>query len=781
MKTGKIALMLTAALILSLLAGCGSQPGAQETADPLLLTEDGKVWTTESMGEVDTSYISEICSDGEMFYFSTSEYDEEGSGSTSVLWAGDPAAGEFRRLEGYEATGTLEGYAESYVSISSICAIPEDELLVVETVSGVRFDLPEGFEGTDEEKYRYAEYVRESRARRLDDTGAELVAVDLTAASDEVSQLLGGQSSTDDSPLVSSISVGPDGSLLLVYSQNAIVLLGTDGEVKYSQLLDGWYGEPIPMPDGRAGLWEETMNGSVLHCFDFETPGFGEDIELPLNAYSLYEGGGAYGACYVDSSCICGIRSEGGEPAQLASLINCGLDENGLQAMFIDDEGCINCLLYDSVGGSTQLARLRLVDASELPETTVLRLACCYLSEEIRRAVLDFNRSNSGARIEVVDYAQYATEDDYSAGITKLNVEILSGNVPDLFASDGLPIAQYGARGLLYDMYELIDSDPELSRESFFENILEAFATDGKLYTITPSFRIMSLVGNADVVGAEPGWTLEEMREVITSQPQVQYVLDAYTTPESMLQQMLTLNLDRYVDWQTGECSFNRGDFEELLEFCAALPEGNGGGGGTPALVSSGKQLLASFRVADFQEYQLYEAMFGGHLAFKGYPSADRAGNLAEPMYGSLSISSTCSDVDAAWSFVRTLLLEESYDTDGDNIFGYPINRAAYAAAEANAMEKHYITDPETGEQVEEPVSSWSWDALDVEIYAMSEEESEALRELIASVKYSFSYDETIMNMIAEDSAAFFEGDKSASETASLIQDRVSTYVNEQK
>ena len=137
--------------------------------------------------------------------------------------------------------------------------------------------------------------------------------------------------------------------------------------------------------------------------------------------------------------------------------------------------------------------------------------------------------------------------------------------------------------------------------------------------------------------------------------------------------------------------------------------------------------------------------------------------------------------MDAAWSFVRTLLLEESYDTDGDNIFGYPINRAAYAAAEANAMEKHYITDPETGEQVEEPVSSWSWDALDVEIYAMSEEEAEALRERIASGKYSFSYDDTIMNMSAEDSAAFFEGDKSASETASLIQDRVSTYVNEQK
>ena len=779
MEKRKTALALAAALALTLFAGCGQQPDAQETGGPLL-TEDGKAWVSEFKGELDTGYLIEIAGDGARFYFSTEEYDEGGS-STCTLWSADPATGEFKKLEAYEPSAALEGYAESYVRVSALCPLPEGGLLVFETARGVKFDLPEGFAGTDEEKYQYAEYVYESRARRLDGTGAEQGAVDLTAASDEALRLMGGQSGTGSGPLIENAAAGPDGSLLLVYSQGALVLLGPDGEVRYSQLLDGWYGEPILMPDGRAGLRANTMGGSVLRCFDFETPGFGEDIELPMSAYDLHDGGGAYCVCYVDSSCIWGVRPEGGEPEQLASLINCGLDENDLQAMFIDAEGCINCLFYDNDDGSAQLARLKLVDATELPETTVLRLACFYLSEEIRRAVLDFNRSNSGVRIEVADYAQYVTEDDYSAGLTKLNVEILSGNVPDLFASDGLPIAQYGARGLLYDMYELIDSDPELSRESFFENILDAFATDGKLYTITPSFRIMSLVGNADAVGPETGWTLEEMRSVIENQPEIQYVLDASMSRQSMLQQMLTLNLGRYVDWETGECSFDSEDFVELLEFCAALPEGGGSGGGTPALVASGKQLLATFRVADFQEYQLYEAMFGGKLAFKGYPSADQAGNIAEPMYGSLSISASCKDVDAAWSFVRRLLLEESYDTDGGDIFGYPLNRAAYAAAEAAAMEKHYTTDPETGEQVEEPVSSWSWDALYVDIYAMAEEEAQALRELIASVKYSMSYDETIMNMIAEESAAFFEGGKSAADTAALIQDRVSTYVNEQR
>ena len=42
-----------------------------------------------------------------------------------------------------------------------------------------------------------------------------------------------------------------------------------------------------------------------------------------------------------------------------------------------------------------------------------------------------------------MDYSQFNTEDDYSAGVTKLNTEIISGNVPDIFVSDQLPIEQY--------------------------------------------------------------------------------------------------------------------------------------------------------------------------------------------------------------------------------------------------------------------------------------------------------------------------------------------------
>ena len=58
--------------------------------------------------------------------------------------------------------------------------------------------------------------------------------------------------------------------------------------------------------------------------------------------------------------------------------------------------------------------------------------------------------------------------------MTRLNTEIIRGNVPDLFVADELPIEQYGSKGLLCDLYEFIDSDEELSRDDFFENILTA-------------------------------------------------------------------------------------------------------------------------------------------------------------------------------------------------------------------------------------------------------------------------------------------------------------------
>ena len=54
------------------------------------------------------------------------------------------------------------------------------------------------------------------------------------------------------------------------------------------------------------------------------------------------------------------------------------------------------------------------------------------------------------------------------------------------------------------------------------------------------------------------------------------------------------------------------------------------------------------------------------------------------------------------------------------------------------------------------------------------------LRELVGSVERCYRYDQNIMNLVTEESADFFAGNKTAEQAASLIQDRVSIYVAEQ-
>ena len=117
--------------------------------------------------------------------------------------------------------------------------------------------------------------------------------------------------------------------------------------------------------------------------------------------------------------------------------------------------------------------------------------------------MLNFNSSSTTARIEVTDYSQYNNDKDFTAGVTKLNTEIISGNVPDLFVTTDLPMGQYAAKGLLKDIYELIDADGELKRESFMTPVLKALETDGKLYSIAPGFGIVTLIGKSDVVGKD--------------------------------------------------------------------------------------------------------------------------------------------------------------------------------------------------------------------------------------------------------------------------------------
>ena len=141
-------------------------------------------------------------------------------------------------------------------------------------------------------------------------------------------------------------------------------------------------------------------------------------------------------------------------------------------------------------------------------------------------------------------------------------------------------------------------------------------------------------------------------------------------------------------------------------------------------------------------------------------------------------MTTSCKSKDAAWQFLRVLLSE---DYQENLSWGYPISQKAFDAKLAEAMKQEYTTD-ENGNQV--PVSNGGMsmgDGLTVDFYAITQEEADQIIELINSVDRTAVYDQSLLDIITEESAYYFSGEKTVDQVADIIQSRMSIYINEQR
>ena len=65
--------------------------------------------------------------------------------------------------------------------------------------------------------------------------------------------------------------------------------------------------------------------------------------------------------------------------------------------------------------------------------------------------------------------------------------------------------------------------------------------------------------------------------------------------------------------------------------------------------------------------------------------------------------------------------------------------------------------------------------------YAMTQEQYERFMDFINQISRVTERDETLVGIVRDEVGAFFNSQKSAGETAELIQIRVQLYLNEQK
>lgn len=432
---------------------------------------------------------------------------------------------------------------------------------------------------------------------------------------------------------------------------------------------------------------------------------------------------------------------------------------------------------YDGEKWQYSVVLLEKVPVSEAPVKQELVYGTLWLNQDIRNDIIDFNKSNDQYRITVKEYLQ---TDDYDAAVSQFNNDIISGNCPDIINITNLEFERYAGKGVFEDLYPYMEKDG-IQQSEYLENVLGAYEIKDSLYAIIPQFYVSSAAIKSSRVGDATGWTLDEMLN-LAENSDVGKVF-CYGTRSSVFYYCVYNNIDEFINWETGECFFDSEEFIRVLEFAAQFPEEadyKEEMEGISEQIRNDNLLVLETQVSSVQEYQMMTGLFGEKITFIGYPNSERKGNLIQPANDSIAISAQSNRKDAAWEFVKIFLSEEYQNNlvKKHNTWGFPIKKSALDKQFENDMTPDYYDI--NGKQIENPKTTWGYDDFQMDIYAATSTEVDAVRNILTSAeKIAGRVNEELIHIITEETQAFFQGQKSVGDTVRVIQNRIQIYVNE--
>ena len=442
-------------------------------------------------------------------------------------------------------------------------------------------------------------------------------------------------------------------------------------------------------------------------------------------------------------------------------------------------------------------------------ENVLIYAALNPVTRELESEIGIFNRTHS-TKMVIHDYSD-------EGGVDRLKTELMLGQVPDimemqklgiqdfrlirraevlwyytLFDADlsdcfWMPYRQMVQRGYLEDLWPYIDNDPQYYREKIVEAPLKAAEVDGGLYMLPKYVSVSTLAGPTRVVGDRIGWTLEELIEAYSTMPDGSKLLRFETTRWDIYTHLVAPMLDQYIDWGTGECSFDNQNFRDTLEFLHLFPSTV-----DTWLTNSeierenyyqkvdGYQMLEPVTVHELFEIMELNVKFGEPVSLVGYPTADGSPGSSFIFHGRpLAMSASCKDKEAAWDFIRRYFLPDSKSVPGmmalmgkEPGIKIPLNKIAYRlTVMANQEYDHTIYIP-LYDDSSAPLGMLRWP---------TDKDAKNFYTLVDNTTHLYWPENQISEAVWNAIGPYFSGDKTMDEVIDLVQRRVQLYVNEQR
>lgn len=520
--------------------------------------------------------------------------------------------------------------------------------------------------------------------------------------------------------------------------------------------------------------------GNEAHCalaeVDFEKKQLAESrTDLPVVDGVCADPSGQYDLLLYDHTAAYGYNLSAQKKEELFVWQDSDVSGYDVQYFSAMEDGRYFCAVEDWLYDDRSVVLFTRTGAEEAPQRREMVLAGLDegMSDRVGLAVR-FNRGNSQYRIAVKSYSS----------LTELYNAILAREPIDIVDLSGVNIKNLCRQEVFEDLSPYLEGSANLSREDFVDGILEAYTFDGVLVGIPDSFRLRTVVGDRNMLGSAPGLTLEGLLAMTGNNPGAM-PFDGITR-EEMMQYLMMFNEETFIDWETGECHFDSDLFKAVLELVKRFPDSTDGAEeevSLPAKIQNGDVLFAIADMAEVTGFRLYGGIYGETAAGVGFPTADgRGGTLlfADNAYG---IVSTSENKSGAWDFVESVLQRKYTEgMDDKEVYGafywrppfqYPSMKKAFLAITDFVMERE--KDGRLG-------SIFYSDGWGYDFHAVTGEEIDAILNLIPEATPYFNVENSeVLNIINEEAASYYSGQKEVEDVTDIIQNRIQIYVNENR
>jgi multiple sugar transport system substrate-binding protein len=400
----------------------------------------------------------------------------------------------------------------------------------------------------------------------------------------------------------------------------------------------------------------------------------------------------------------------------------------------------------------------------------VLRLSIMQSTPFYEALEKKFEARYTDIDLQIQAYKQAGEEvkfGDFEEYRNSMNTALLSGKGSDIIElTDDLPEDEYVEKGFLLNMEDLMNQDQTLMQDNIYMNVLKAIQPKDGTYAIPSGYYLRAFIGDGELLKKadinEQTWTWQDLTGIVKQLTQGKgslYAMADYT-PDMLTQEMTIDSYSQYVDKAEKKAKFDTPQFVALLKQVKNMFDE---GVMTAEPAERDKQLFYSAVLREPADViNVTHRVFDHPRLLQKPHSAEQSGNMRIIPSYKFAIQAKTPLQQEAWKLLSFILSEEGQSMP---------DREGFSLLKSVNEQKL--------DEIKQQIQAGTYQLLDGQSVQVEDEEFARFTQLLDMVGHYSIIDGKVIAIVGGEALAYFSGQKSAEEAAGLIQNRVTTFLNE--